>query len=225
MIGNDVLMDYAQMNVKDFRYPLNIDLFARRYLGIDIRYRKLSDSGKLWGLTAYGGIEVELPASGDGNTILAPEDTIYLEAMLMQPDKNKYRRFTIAHECGHHILARIVEQRTGISFRRAFEPGRRYTSGELKTAEDWGEWQANSLGALLLMPKSKITPHMAFGRKTHILAQCGDRFNSMDYEKIKALANMFDVSLGAMKIRLKDIGFVVNRLESEYADPLNVLVG
>jgi len=225
-IGESVLRDFtAQSGQGDhICVPIDIIALSNRYLGLEIQYRKLSDHGNTLGLTAYGGMEVELSLHGGKELVHAPEDTIFLDEKLRCPEYTRHRRFTIAHECAHQILARIAEIKTGYSFHRVFEPGKRYASGEIKTAEDWCEWQANALGAALLMPKSKITPHMNLGGKPHKLTLFGYRFNYTDYKKLKELSEMFKVSSSAMKIRLGELGFIVNKSTLEYADPLDIFV-
>jgi Zn-dependent peptidase ImmA (M78 family) len=225
-IGDTVMMDYAMKRPKDLRYPLHIIYFAKWQLGLEVKYRKLSESGNIMGLTAYCGVEIQLPVNGEDNILLASEDTIYIEENLAHRDCEKYWRFTIAHECAHQILANLTEKRTGYSFRKAFEQGKRYTSAQIKTAEDWLEWQANALGAVLLMPGCKIAPHMKYGRGKRMLTAFGNRFNTKDKKKINELANLFGVSFSAMKIRLGELGYITRRPEAEYlSDPCDILVG
>jgi len=224
-IGESVLRDFAINDETSACVPININWLARSYLGLDIQYKKLSDNGKTLGLTAYSGMEVELTFSDSNELIFTPKDTIFLDEKLQSLKSIQCRRFTIAHECGHQIIARIAERKMGANFRRVFEPGKRYTCGEIKTAEDWCEWQANSLAAALLMPKIKIAQHLTYFRRPYKLTLFGSRFNSMDYRKLKELAEMFDVSPSAMRNRLVELGHIVNKPESEYvADPLDIYV-
>ena len=224
-IGDSVLADYAMMNPGSFGFPFNIELFALIYLGLRIDYRKLSDDGSVLGLTSYEGITVKLPLNDGESEIYVPDDTIYLDEMLRAPDKIALRRFTIAHECGHQLLARIEERRTGYSLRRHFEPGKQYTYGEIKAAEYVGEWQANAVAAALLMPKSALTQHFSRWRDPHKLTSYGGRFNLPDYKKLMELTGLFNVSRTAMKIRLKEIGHIVYKPKSEYrSDPLDIFV-
>jgi len=224
-IGEAVLLDYAMKYPGDLRYPLHIRWFALMGLGLGVKHRKLSDSGNICGLTVYAGTEVTLPVRVGDNIICETKDTIYVDESLLCSECSSYLRFTIAHECAHQILRQMVERKTGRSFRSAFEPGKRYTCVEIKTAEYWWEWQANTLAAILLMPKYKLAPHLiGTGGRSHIFTAFGSRFNDVDYKRIKGLADMFGVSFSAMKIRLETLEYIVDRPESEYvANPLDVV--
>ena len=225
-IGESVLQDFAGQAGQDAGCigPTDINMLAGKYLGLGIQYRKLSDDGRTWGLTVYGGMVLEL-SFHDGNELISTQgDTIFLDEKLQRSENIRQRRFTAAHECAHQILARIAERKTGYNFRRVFEPGKRYTCNEIKTASDWCEWQANVLGAALLMPTSKVAQYMTIGNKPCKLTLFGDRFNYTDYTKVKELSEMFVVSFSAMKIRLKELGFIEYKPQSEYAEPLDIFV-
>ncbi|MDR1703817.1 MAG: ImmA/IrrE family metallo-endopeptidase [Clostridiales bacterium] len=224
-IGEAVLADCAMANVKKFSIPLNLEWFARRYLNLNVEYRKLSDDGTILGFTAYRGMNLKLP-SGLGETELSvPKDTVFLDETLNKPNKAHSMRFTLAHECAHHILARIEEKRTGCSFRRRFDKGRQYTCRELRTAGDWCEWQANALAAVLLIPKSALSPYLTRWGRPFKLTSFGGYFNAPDYEIIKKLVERFNVSASVVKIRLKETGNLIFKLESEFCDPLDIIAG
>jgi len=225
IIGESVLRDYATNGRSRIRIPFDISEFARQYLKLAIHHRKLSESGKILGLTTYKDVELELEL-GDGNVVVTvPEDTILLDESLEKPDSRRRGRFTVAHECAHQVIARIEEQQTGSSFRKALVSGRTYSCRELKTAEDWCEWQANSLGAVLLMPRNEIAADMDKGFKPFRPTLYGSHFNTPDYYRIRSLADRYGVSITAMILRLKELGYICRRPESEYSDPLDIIAG
>ena len=222
IIGESVLQDYAQYIVSNIQIPVDIDSFARNYLGVQIQYRKLSDKGTILGLTTYKDVYLELPFA-EGNIVLSlPENTILLEERLLKPQNRRRWRFTLAHECAHQILVRIEEKQTGNSFRKSFASGKIYPCRELKTAEDWCEWQANSLGAVLLMPRKELFELLKHESELFNIVKHGNYFDSQDYKKIKKLADIFCVSIKAMEIRIRELAPTTSKLQSEYADSLKV---
>ena len=114
-------------------------------------------------------------------------------------------------------MGALQERKTGYSFRKVFEPGKRHTCDEVKTVEDWCEWQANVLAAVLLMPKFALHPHLQGGwDRLHMFTMYGERFDDVDYNRIKGLAQKFDVSFTAMKIRLDELGYIKHKPQAEY---------
>jgi len=163
--------------------------------------------------------------SNSNEVLSVAEDTIFLDEMLLKAERINQNRFTIAHECAHQILARIEEKRVEFNSRRYFNSSKKYNCHELLKTEDWREWQANSLGAMLLMPKSTILSHLNTGRKISKPTSFGGYFNEPDYQKITELSKMLKVSKSAVIIRLKEIGCLKYKQETEFFDPLNIMVG
>lgn len=224
-IGSSVLRDYAKSGFRGIRIPVDIEGIARRYLGLNMEYRKLSDNGNILGLTSYKGVVLELTFKDGSIHITVPEDTILLDDSLKDPKKLCRRRFTIAHECAHQILSRMEENTKGSSCRTSLVPGETYSLRELHSAEDWGEWQANTLGAVLLMPKNELLRELNGWRRPYKPIIYGNRFTLMDYEKVKFLAKRFSVSLSAMKLRLRELDCMITKDISEYTDPREIFCG
>ena len=222
-IGEAVIESYIRENMSALSLPIDINHFARVYLGLAIEYRKLSDNGRLLGLTAYKDMVLELPFQDGDKTIKVLRDAILLDSSLIPNSNSKRRRFTLAHECAHQILGQVQERRTGHSFRKDFTPGNQYSYRELKTAEDWSEWQANALGAVLLMPGAHLIPQLVSCYGPHEFTLYGTRFNRRDYKRLKELSDMFDVSMLAMAIRLNTLGFIVHKTRTEYAEWLDIV--
>ena len=66
------------------------------------------------------------------------------------------RRFTLAHECAHQILFQLESEEVKASCEMKYSARTAYTPRELKTREDWNEWQANVLGAAILLPQKEV---------------------------------------------------------------------
>ena len=216
-IARMALRDYAMQRPSDTYIPVDIDNFAKTYLGLQLKYAQLSSDSSLLGLTAYKDVQIELVFDDRKSVISVEEDTILLNESLYMPQNSRLRRFTIAHECSHQILGRIMR----IGAHGNFKTDRLYSCRDLKNAEDWSERQANALSAALLMPRLDLL-RMLRGFGPTKFTMYGNRFNPMDYRRIKDLSDRYEVSFTAMVLRLKELGFIDRRHESEYYDPRDI---
>jgi len=101
------------------------------------------------------------------------------------------RRFTIAHECGHLVLAH-----EGEIFIDKQVVNRR--DGNSSLAIDDKEIEANQFAASLLMPREAVVHHL-----DELLYSCRNRA-----VLIEQLASKFKVSRQAMEIRLVNLGLL-----------------
>lgn len=131
------------------------------------------------------------------------------------------RRFTLAHECAHQILFQLDADDRKIACHKRPEV-RKKGSRVLRTQEDWNEWQANSLGAAILMPQSEVDRAMWFINSRKPLTCYGWRFYNKDQVKIDTFCGVFGVSRSAAAIRLEQLGYLNRKKDYEYRDPLEV---
>ena len=223
VIGNSVLEDYDKCGIDIMRIPIDIESFARNYLGLTIEYQRLSENGSILGLTTYGGVILELALCDGLLQITVPEDTVLLDDSLAEVRSLHRRRFTLAHECAHQILARIEERKTGKNFRTSVVSGRKYSCRELHKAFDWSEWQANTLAAGLLIPKQELLKELSQWGGMRMPTVYGHYFGRRDYRLMKELTATFGVSISAMKIRLNELGRLTTKEFSDYVDPYSIL--
>ena len=203
-----------------------IDQLAGDYLGLRVSFARLSDDGSICGLTAY--TDTEYAATCQGVTRLIPlkANEVLLDSSFMEPGQVRARcgkrRFTLAHECAHQILFQMESDEARQARRETYSPRTAYSLRDLKTREDWNEWQANALGAAILMPQREIDRamyHLARGRK---LIDYEGWFGYMDLMILKQLCQTLGVSRSAAIIRLRQLGYMEERPYAEYIDPLEV---
>ena len=203
-----------------------IDQLAGDYLGLRVSFARLSDDGSICGLTAY--TDTEYAATYQGVTRLIPlkANEVLLDSSFMEPGQVRARcgkrRFTLAHECAHQILFQMESDEARQARRETYSPRTAYSLRDLKTREDWNEWQANALGAAILMPQREIDRamyHLARGRK---LIDYEGWFGYMDLMVLKQLCQTLGVSRSAAVIRLRQLGYMEERPYAEYIDPLEV---
>lgn len=203
-----------------------IDQFAKEFLGLSVSFARLSTDGSICGLTAYADTEYEIEEMGIKRTISLRQNQVLLDESFIQPGQVKQlcgkRRFTLAHECAHQILYQCESDEVKASCRKKYAARSSYSLRDLKTREDWNEWQANALGAAILMPQKEMDLAMwyfAAGRK---LISYEGIFNYLDKMALSMLCKQLGVSKSAAIIRLRQLGYLEDRLLLEYHDPLEV---
>ena len=203
-----------------------IERFTSSYLRLNVRSAHLSDNGSICGLTAYEDTMYEFQEHGKIQTIQLHRNDILLDDRFDRPENQQklkgMRRFTLAHKCAHQLLFQLENEAAKRACREKYEQRRAYSLRELKTREDWNEWQANTLAASLLMPRDKMAIGVQYYWRGYSLKRFGGRFNTIDLMSIDSLANQLGVSRTAAVIRLKELGYIEERLASEYYDPLNI---
>ena len=137
-----------------------IDQFAKEYLGMIVSFARLSSDGSICGLTAYADTEYITEEMGVKRVIPLRKNQILMDASFIQPGQVYKlcgkRRFTLAHECAHQILFQMESETVRSSCTQKYSARTAYSLRDLKTREDWNEWQANVLGAAILMPQKEI---------------------------------------------------------------------
>ena len=207
-IGNSVLLDFYGAEKSPFA-AVEIDRLATEYLGLKVIYRKLSDFGQPLGLTTFSGVLLELRHSGGIEIVSVSQDTILLEYALLKDKRDGRRRFTVAHECAHQILIRLEIEQFGESAYTELADGKKYSCRELMAVFSWEEWQANALGAVLLMPETLIRLVLyRFGLPEQLPIFNGGLLNTPHYNRVCDACAFLDVSFTAFMLRLKSLGLL-----------------
>jgi len=203
-----------------------IDQLARDYLGLSVSFTRLSSDGSICGLTAYTDTEYHIEGMGVKRTISLKQNQVLMDESFIQPGQVRKlcgkRRFTLAHECAHQILYQLESDEAKVAYKKRYAERTVYSLRDLKTREDWNEWQANALGAAILMPQREID--LAMWRFT-----CGRPLTSYegwfvykDKLALSLICSTLGVSKSAAVIRLRHLGYIEDRPYLEYVDPLEV---
>lgn len=193
-------------------HPTHIDQFARDYLGMNVRIERLCSDASICGITAYSDTELETEINGYKVSLPIKQNEILLDISFVQPGQVQKlcgkRRFTLAHECAHQLLYQIESDENKSACRRRYNDKKSYTAKELKSKEDWNEWQANVLGAAILMPRRDVSilAESMLGDRKIIVAF--DRCSEYDASIIRNLSEFFHASPMAVKIRLQRLGYL-----------------
>ncbi len=211
---------------KRFVRATPIDKLAKDYLGLSVSFARLSSDGSICGLTAYADTEYQTEELGVKRCIPLKRNQILLDESFIQPGQVQRlcgkRRFTLAHECAHQILYQYESDEVKAACQKKYDARSNYSLRDLKTREDWNEWQANALGAAILMPQKEIDLAMWYFARGKKLINYEGRFNYPDKLSLSLLCHTLGVSKTAATIRLRQLGYIEDRPYQEFVDPLEV---
>ena len=188
-IARNTLMQYKSnyLNLEPQAVP--IEKIITDVFKLDIDYVRLTESGNELGRMIYdSGYTTCFNVEKDDYELMeVTGGTILIEALLAN-DITQYGRFrfTLAHELGHWLLHKKLYMGTSIAA-ATYKTDKQYDDSE--------EWQANYLGKAILMPVGQVK------RAFHSTSEANS-------DKVIKLANIFEVSKQAMKIRLSELGLV-----------------
>ena len=142
----------------------------------------------------------------------AQRGTVYLDPRVSYERSIGTRRTTLVHECFHwhrhqpyHVLMRMIgaDDNLGRAIQCQIAAGS--TDSDKWKAVDWMEWQAKGVAPKILMPAKTVRPLVD---KLLIEFAGNDPVSDSTFERnIDALADTYDVSRQAAKIRLIEQGY------------------
>lgn len=188
-IARHTLKQYNEhyLNIEPRAVP--IEKIIENVFKLDIDYVRLTMTGNELGRMIYdSGYTTYYNTEKDDYDLMKVEGgKMLIEALLANdPAQHGRYRFTLAHELAHWILHKKLYMGTSIAAA---------TYKTDKHSDYSEEWQANYLAKAILMPAGQVK--RGFYNLT-------EPINS----KIIKLANVFEVSRQAMKIRLTELGLV-----------------
>lgn len=206
-----ILMKYKGGKLLTEPQAMDVDDFAEFQLGAIIDFANLSQDGQTLGCTCFNdGI---LMVWDDSRTMEIPLDVlknyIFVDKALLDSEVEGRVRFTIIHECAHLILhPRFYYQKSGVIIPQidcTVYHIEEWTKRPPLSDEDIREWQANRLGAALIMPSKTVK--MLFAERLGVSL---DAISPVYISEplIKEIADVFQVSKSAMSKRLRDLGLM-----------------
>ena len=212
-----ILKDFLADKYESFE-PINIEALATDYLGLDIRYDSLSDNLDIYGVSAFQDTVIDLIINGNIKQLNVKADSIILEVALQCEELKTTRKFTLGHEAAHQILRRW--ERENVQVTHNLQPAvafSRKNHGTILPQRDWHEWQANTLGAALIMPRRLIDECMfRLGCREKLTIYGRDSLDFSGRQFIENMKNFFGVSKTSIIIRLKQLGYVEYKPIQEY---------
>lgn len=212
----------AYMALPDVRntqiYRIDPELLLEKVLGLNVEYQHLSYDGSILGMTSFTEMGVQVFEDDDNEAFFFLDGkTVLVEKDLNFDSKLKGRKnFTLMHEGSHQIFKMLFPHDYGVTQKSAGVHYCKANSERNKPISDWEEWQANTLGAAILLPENLIKQGMylfSLGEKIECL-------NKIYYpsvyksKRFDALADFLGCSKKALAIRMKQLGL----LKKEYLD-------
>lgn len=177
---------------------------AEEKMGISLIVDKsLSDDLSVFGETVFADSDVDVLTDGEPMPLHCKAGTILLDPdVLMMRNMGSYN-FTLAHEVYHwyahraYMLLRMENAGQESAVQQCYV----YNNGSSRTPAALAEIQANAVAARILMPRRAVVRQYKELQKKYATAE----------EMIVAdLAIFFEVSKQAMRIRLEELGIMVN---------------
>lgn len=146
-----------------------------------------------------------------------PDGKMFINESLVNKNTSEGRfRFTLAHEIGHWILHQDIlnggsnKNRINSLFRKGTVISNKEGRTILcrKGDKSGAEWQANKFAACLLMPSYLVKPLFDELREKYKNTR-----GSLQRKIIFKMANIFNTSLEATKIHLKQLNLKANQLK------------
>ena len=195
-LADYILRDYLGSEYESYK-PFDVIAFAKDYLKLEISYCEFNPEDNIEGKRT-------------GNQI-------YLDQRLSEPTRVGERNFTIAHECGHDLInwqePNYVPDQT-INYRI------RSQHKELKTENDFKEWQANVVAScLLLRPNLVGWTLYTFAKKEKITVYDTNILFRADRTILRMMAQYLGVSQECLFYRLDRLKMLEHKPLSEY-DPV-----
>ena len=178
-LGEGLVRDYAKRTHSWNAICLDIEGFVTDYLGLKIVYETIREEDRpVLGFLADGTSSLSVSRNGDEVGVIFPKGAVVIEKYLNLEGESSRKRFTLAHEAGHAILARHVPLQTGGCFQNAFDEAVSYGR---ERKNDPQTVQAAERGTLQNGQESVLPPRFygdaasAPAHVYHQYDQCGDR--------------------------------------------------
>ncbi len=197
---------------------IDIDGFVRDFLKCTVLYESIAEEDRnRIGFTGDGKRPLRVLKNKKVTEIIYPRNTVVLDKYLLQPCEQYRRRFVLGHEAGHVIANRITPDSPACFYHYVDHEKTGYSIDELCEKYSICEWQANTIGASLLMPRfvmQNMLKKLNGGKRLPIY---GDSiFHPREKAILNKMANTLKVSHTTLVIRLKELDMLSRHNVSEY---------
>lgn len=198
---------------------VDIDGFVKDFLKCTVVYETIKEEEKdRIGFTSDGKRPLRILKNGEIKEIIYPKNTIVLDKYLLNPNESQHRRFVLGHEAGH-IIAERIDPDCPACFHHFTDRKRMdcYSMTDMRERYSIFEWQANVIGAALLMPRYVMLNALKQFNGGRRLPVYGENiFHPREKTILQKMASSLRVSYTALVIRLRDLDMLKRHDVSEY---------
>ena len=212
------LEEFAYAQLKDYKKdyfkkprPLDVDDFLENYLGLDVKFQKLSPNGSRYGTTVIkdGLVPIVANDTGKFECRFYKSGTICVDIEACKNDEHIIN-FTLCHESGHsqfdlNIDENLMDCSTYIDDLIVLD-GR---IAKRRNDRDWMEYHASKYASFLLMPALFVRKLYKIKHDEIMPGQrLGVRQKKLMWKMVYAIANELNVSATAMAWRMLSLGII-----------------
>lgn len=236
MLAEKILYDYKPSMLNE---PMKIKYqhFLESYLGAHLEFQHIyyeKDEGRIFGATSFNTEKLKIfnKEKYIVDEITLKKNTIVLDNYVIKDGKEGLELFTGLHEGGHlwlhkGVYTRLENQVSMFQDEKILKPvvccrknniksfGKKYTK---KSSDYWREYQANYFASAIAMPKSTVTPFIKekiqnFGiTDGYVIEDRGTEEYLISTKVLpEILSDTYGVSKSAAYVRLKKLGFIVDK--------------
>ena len=217
VLGEGLVKDYAKKTHRSNAMCLDIEGFITDYLGLSIAYEDIAEEDKSKiGFLSDGKSPLLVTRDKVETFVTFPKWTIVIERFLTRDSESAKKRFTLAHEAAHAILAKHIPLQAGGCFQNEFDKTIPYSKEDIKRMFSLNEACANRLGAAILMPEYRMDRALKKYNDGNKVLCYGGVFPQQEKLLIRKLANALGVSMSAMSTRLKELKLLDNQPLDQY---------
>ena len=219
-LGDTIVKAYTSKTKRYNALCVDIDGLVTDYLGINVIYESIAenDPNKI-AFLSNGKQPLLVYHNGEKEEIIFPKNTAVLDRFLLNEAESSRRRFTLAHEGAHSVIAKQNPMQDVGCFHNQFDPERIYTLEEQKELMSFSEAQADRLASVLLMPRFILEKVMSQYKCAKGLRVYGwNVFAPEDKVKLRKIADCMSVSYMALTIRLRTLGWLSSCDLTEYLE-------
>lgn len=215
-IGEKLVSDFCP-NVLTKPQEIDIDRFTEFYMKLPLDFQYLSHCGAYLGMIVYNDTD-KLPVYNEetkqAKYIRARAGTVIIDKSLLAKNQEHRYRFTLAHEAAGHAVLHwklYTDNKIPLYDTNSFPWVQYYKNNKQLIPKekfkhniyDLLEWQADTLGSIVLMPRKSIFRILKSNNiiRKHTSAEIIEK-------QITKVSNVFNVSTIAARTRLERLGFI-----------------
>ena len=205
--------------------PVDIVGFAK-FLGLKLMFVTFCDDLKRLGFFSDGKTAVTVMSKNGPVSKVFPQNTILISNELRVEKLINKLRFTVAHETSHYIRPFITGKPAEAAYMTDFDSKEEISPEDFKRIMTQEEKMTDKCAAALLMPRKLVVNTVRSVMDDKPIKVYGeDNFDEETSHKLKEIADFMQVSVMALKIRLKTLRLLEKHSIDELESFTNILGG